>query len=181
MAGAMKKAGYAIESFKSDKGERTYQINPVASNPLPCPPAPAVAGFSASGLESWRYHGGLGRNTKSALPERMWPNVAQRWLTLSIRWTSDRSSYAEIERPPASPLPHFSKDRHLPRDPALTSHSRAICYMHACPCSFYGNPILECRLRARPSDRTAAKRILTSQAGRRGSGTWKTVTGSKTD
>jgi hypothetical protein len=27
MAGAMKKAGYAIESFKSDKGERTYRIN----------------------------------------------------------------------------------------------------------------------------------------------------------
>jgi hypothetical protein len=28
MAGAMKKAGYTIESFKSDKGERTYRINP---------------------------------------------------------------------------------------------------------------------------------------------------------
>jgi hypothetical protein len=28
MAGAMKKAGYAVESFKSDKGERTYRINP---------------------------------------------------------------------------------------------------------------------------------------------------------
>ena len=27
MAGAMKKAGYAVESFKSDKGERTYRIN----------------------------------------------------------------------------------------------------------------------------------------------------------
>jgi hypothetical protein len=27
MAGAMKKAGYQIESFKSDKGERTYRIN----------------------------------------------------------------------------------------------------------------------------------------------------------
>jgi hypothetical protein len=27
MAGAMKKAGFAIESFKSDKGERTYRIN----------------------------------------------------------------------------------------------------------------------------------------------------------
>jgi len=27
MAGAMKKAGYTIESFKSDKGERTYRIN----------------------------------------------------------------------------------------------------------------------------------------------------------
>jgi hypothetical protein len=27
MAGAMKKAGYKIESFKSDKGERTYRIN----------------------------------------------------------------------------------------------------------------------------------------------------------
>ena len=27
MAGAMKKAGYTIESFKSDKGERTYKIN----------------------------------------------------------------------------------------------------------------------------------------------------------
>jgi hypothetical protein len=30
MAGAMKKAGYAVESFKSDKGERTYRIPPVA-------------------------------------------------------------------------------------------------------------------------------------------------------
>jgi Protein of unknown function (DUF3489) len=28
MAGAMKKAGYSVESFKSDKGERTYRINP---------------------------------------------------------------------------------------------------------------------------------------------------------
>jgi len=28
MAGAMKKAGYAVESFKSDKGDRTYRINP---------------------------------------------------------------------------------------------------------------------------------------------------------
>ena len=28
MAGAMKKAGYNIESFKSDKGERSYRINP---------------------------------------------------------------------------------------------------------------------------------------------------------
>jgi hypothetical protein len=27
MAGAMKKAGYAVESFKSEKGERTYRIN----------------------------------------------------------------------------------------------------------------------------------------------------------
>ena len=27
MAGTMKKAGFAIESFKSDKGERTYRIN----------------------------------------------------------------------------------------------------------------------------------------------------------
>jgi len=27
MAGAMKKAGYQVESFKSDKGERTYRIN----------------------------------------------------------------------------------------------------------------------------------------------------------
>ena len=27
MAGAMKKAGYSIDSFKSDKGERTYRIN----------------------------------------------------------------------------------------------------------------------------------------------------------
>ena len=28
MAGTMKKAGYAVESFKSDKGDRTYRINP---------------------------------------------------------------------------------------------------------------------------------------------------------
>jgi hypothetical protein len=27
MAGAMKKAGHTVESFKSDKGERTYRIN----------------------------------------------------------------------------------------------------------------------------------------------------------
>jgi hypothetical protein len=27
MAGAVKKAGYAVESFKSEKGERTYRIN----------------------------------------------------------------------------------------------------------------------------------------------------------
>jgi hypothetical protein len=27
MAGALKKAGYTVESFKSDKGERTYRIN----------------------------------------------------------------------------------------------------------------------------------------------------------
>jgi hypothetical protein len=27
MAGAMKKAGYSVESFKSDKGERSYRIN----------------------------------------------------------------------------------------------------------------------------------------------------------
>ncbi len=27
MAGAMKKAGYSVESFKSDKGERAYRIN----------------------------------------------------------------------------------------------------------------------------------------------------------
>ena len=27
MAGAMKKAGYTVESFKNDKGERTYRIN----------------------------------------------------------------------------------------------------------------------------------------------------------
>ena len=27
MAGAMKKAGYTVESFKSDQGERTYRIN----------------------------------------------------------------------------------------------------------------------------------------------------------
>jgi hypothetical protein len=28
MAGAMKKAGHTVESFKSEKGERTYRINP---------------------------------------------------------------------------------------------------------------------------------------------------------
>ena len=28
MAGAMKKAGFTVESFKSDKGEHTYRINP---------------------------------------------------------------------------------------------------------------------------------------------------------
>jgi predicted transcriptional regulator len=28
MAGSLKKAGYTVESFKSDKGERTYRINP---------------------------------------------------------------------------------------------------------------------------------------------------------
>jgi hypothetical protein len=28
MAGAMKKAGYAVESFKPDGGERTYRLNP---------------------------------------------------------------------------------------------------------------------------------------------------------
>jgi hypothetical protein len=28
MAGAMKKAGYTVESFKSEKGERSYRINP---------------------------------------------------------------------------------------------------------------------------------------------------------
>ena len=28
MAGAMNKAGYTVESFKSDKGERSYRINP---------------------------------------------------------------------------------------------------------------------------------------------------------
>ena len=28
MAGAMKKAGYVVESFKSEKGERSYRINP---------------------------------------------------------------------------------------------------------------------------------------------------------
>ena len=28
MAGAMKKAGYTVESFKPDKGERTYRIKP---------------------------------------------------------------------------------------------------------------------------------------------------------
>ena len=28
MAGAMKKAGFTVESFQSDKGERTYRINP---------------------------------------------------------------------------------------------------------------------------------------------------------
>ena len=27
MAGAMKKAGFSVESFKSDKGDRTYRIN----------------------------------------------------------------------------------------------------------------------------------------------------------
>jgi hypothetical protein len=27
MAGATKKAGYTVESLKSDKGERTYRIN----------------------------------------------------------------------------------------------------------------------------------------------------------
>ena len=27
MAGAMKKAGHAVESFKSEKGDRTYRIN----------------------------------------------------------------------------------------------------------------------------------------------------------
>jgi hypothetical protein len=27
MAGAMKKAGYSVESFKSDKGERSYRVN----------------------------------------------------------------------------------------------------------------------------------------------------------
>jgi hypothetical protein len=28
MAGAMKRAGYAVESFKSNQGARTYRINP---------------------------------------------------------------------------------------------------------------------------------------------------------
>ena len=27
MAGSMKKAGYTVESFKSQKGDRTYRIN----------------------------------------------------------------------------------------------------------------------------------------------------------
>jgi len=28
MAGAMKKAGYSVESFKPEGGDRTYRINP---------------------------------------------------------------------------------------------------------------------------------------------------------
>jgi predicted transcriptional regulator len=28
MAGAMKKAGYSVESFKPEGGERTYRLNP---------------------------------------------------------------------------------------------------------------------------------------------------------
>lgn len=37
MAGAMKKAGHTVESFKSEKGERTYRISSIARLP-PGPP-----------------------------------------------------------------------------------------------------------------------------------------------
>src|ERR1051326_9541638 len=43
MAGAMKKAGYDVESFKSDKGDRTYRINAQVFPPSPkARPAPAA-------------------------------------------------------------------------------------------------------------------------------------------
>jgi hypothetical protein len=48
MAGAMKKAGYTVESFKPEGGERTYRINRSINIPSPSArPASAAAGFSA--------------------------------------------------------------------------------------------------------------------------------------
>src|SRR4029077_1479131 len=51
MAGAMKKAGYDVESFKPEGGERTYRINKKHQTPpsFPGPPGTALAGLSASG------------------------------------------------------------------------------------------------------------------------------------
>jgi len=48
MAGTMKKAGYAVESFKSGKGERTYQINR-SIEPFPAPARRRRSGLSSSG------------------------------------------------------------------------------------------------------------------------------------
>ena len=45
MASAMKKAGYTVESFKSDKGERTYRISASHRTFLFGPPGIAAAGF----------------------------------------------------------------------------------------------------------------------------------------
>jgi hypothetical protein len=48
----MKKAGYAVESFRSDKGERTYRIKG-SVEPIPNPHGAAVAAFPA--LKVARY------------------------------------------------------------------------------------------------------------------------------
>jgi hypothetical protein len=49
MAGTMRKAGYEVESFKPEGGERTYRINTkLASGPFPIrQPGTAAAGFAA--------------------------------------------------------------------------------------------------------------------------------------
>ena len=49
MAGAMKKAGFTVPSFKPEGGERTYRINTSYRTPLffVARPALAVAGFLA--------------------------------------------------------------------------------------------------------------------------------------
>src|ERR1035438_8901665 len=46
MAGAMKKAGYTVESFKPDGGSRTSRINKYHHPPPPGPPGTAAPGFS---------------------------------------------------------------------------------------------------------------------------------------
>jgi len=63
MAGAMKKAGYAVESFKPEGGERTYRIATKQHHLDPSArPAPAAAGF----LSSWAYGRGRRRLTVRA-------------------------------------------------------------------------------------------------------------------
>jgi hypothetical protein len=67
----MKKPGNAVESFKSDKGERTAgSIRSV--EPLPCARLRPWLAFYASASNPGVITADLAGNTKPALPERTW-------------------------------------------------------------------------------------------------------------
>ena len=79
MAGAMKKAGYAVESFKSDKGERTYRINSVASPPsfLARPALPRRAFLLLR--NGWPVVAAQGTTLRRQGQERTGGQPAERW------------------------------------------------------------------------------------------------------
>ncbi len=72
MAGAMKKAGYTVESFKPEGGERTYRLpSEIALARSPSArPAPAAAGFFASGTS----HRVVGQYRQPPPDARTWAN-----------------------------------------------------------------------------------------------------------
>jgi hypothetical protein len=121
MAGAMKKAGFTVESFKPEGGERNYRLPKWPRPPSTGPPGTAAEGFSASGRDSWR----VGPHVKPPPHERTCAKrarpVANPRLACSSRSSADQSASARH-----SPCKSGCPARIWPSMAAISRRQRAI-------------------------------------------------------